>query len=144
MAGRRQSLAELAAKNADPAPGPAAPLPQDQPAAPEPTAAERGGGEAPAPKAVRGRATPARAAGGAPRPGQWARYDQYERKEARVRPDQYGQLGQLSRTLNRTRNREGERITENTLIRVAIDLLLARNSDLHGTTEAELRASLGL
>jgi hypothetical protein len=72
------------------------------------------------------------------------RFDQFERKEARVRLDQYGRLQALSRQLNRSRNRRGERITENTLIRVAIDLLLSRESELTGATEAELRGSVGL
>ncbi len=79
-----------------------------------------------------------------PRPGQWVRYDQLERKEARLRPDQYGRLSGISRSLNRTRAGRGERITENTLIRVAIDLLLQREADLAGDTEVELRRSLGL
>ena len=35
-------------------------------------------------------------------------------------------------------------ITENTLIRLAIDLLIANVSQLHGSTEGELRRSLGL
>jgi hypothetical protein len=35
-----------------------------------------------------------------------------------------------------------ERITENTLIRVAVDLLLARARKLHGLTEDELRKSV--
>lgn len=46
--------------------------------------------------------------------------------------------------LNRARGGAGERITENTLIRVAISLLLSRASELRGTTEEELRQSLGL
>lgn len=79
-----------------------------------------------------------------PAPGEWARFDQYERKEARLRPDQYGRLSTTSRELNRARRRTGERITENTLIRVAIDLLLERSDQLAGTTEAELRKSVGL
>lgn len=79
-----------------------------------------------------------------PEPGEWVRYDQYERKEARLRADQYGQLSNTSRRLNRARNGNGERITENTLIRVAIDLLLTREDDLAGTTEAELRKSVSL
>jgi hypothetical protein len=79
-----------------------------------------------------------------PAPGEWVRYDELERKEARLRPDQYGRLSDLSRSLNRARAGKGERITENTLIRVAIDLLLARQSDLTGTTEIELRKSVGL
>lgn len=79
-----------------------------------------------------------------PQPGQWVRYDQLERKEARLRPDQYGRLSGISRGLNRARAGRGERITENTLIRVAIDLLLQREADLTGDTEAELRRSMGL
>lgn len=35
-----------------------------------------------------------------------------------------------------------ERLTENTLIRVAIDLLLAHAAELHGSTEDELRDSV--
>ncbi len=74
----------------------------------------------------------------------WVRYDQLERKETRLRTDQFSRLTELSRGLNRQRQGRGERITENTLIRVAIDLLLARSIDLAGATEAELRNSLGL
>lgn len=80
----------------------------------------------------------------APTPGEWVRYDQLARKEARVRPDQYNALTELARGLNRQRQGTGERITENTLIRVAIDLLLHRENTLVGSSEAELRASLGL
>jgi hypothetical protein len=72
------------------------------------------------------------------------RYDELDRKEARLRPDQYGRLSDASRRLNRLRDGTGDRITENTLIRVAIDLLLTREADLSGVTEAELRASVGL
>jgi hypothetical protein len=72
------------------------------------------------------------------------RFDQYERKEARLREDQYSQLTAESRRLNRQRSSKGERITENTLIRVAIDLLLAKRFDLRGVDEPELRRSLGL
>ncbi len=79
-----------------------------------------------------------------PRPGQWVRYDQLERKETRLRPDQYSRLSSISRTLNRTRAGKGERITENTLIRVAIDLLLQHETELAGDTEADLRRSIGL
>ena len=44
--------------------------------------------------------------------------------------------------LNRQRGGEGERITENTLIRVAVDVLLGRAGRLRGTTEDELRKSV--
>jgi hypothetical protein len=50
----------------------------------------------------------------------------------------------LARVLNRNRGGAGERITTNTLIRVAVALLLSRSQDLAGTTEEELRRSLGL
>jgi hypothetical protein len=46
--------------------------------------------------------------------------------------------------LNRNRGGAGERITQNTLIRVAVALLLSRTGDLAGTTEEELRRSVGL
>ena len=45
-------------------------------------------------------------------PGEWVRYDQLERKETRLRPDQYNSLSELSRGLNRQRHGRGERITE--------------------------------
>jgi len=79
-----------------------------------------------------------------PKPGEWVPFGQLERKEARLRPDQYNRLSSISRTLNRARSGQGERITENTLIRVAIDLLLQCETELAGCTEAELRQSVGL
>ena len=93
-----------------------------------------------------GHHSPPRRRGGhqRPAPGEWVRYDELERKEARLRTDQYGRLSDLSRSLNRQRAGKGERITENTLIRVAIDLLLSRETDLTGSTEKELRKSVGL
>jgi len=54
------------------------------------------------------------------------KYLQLERKEVRLRLDQLDALTTLTRRLNRARKGKGERLTENTLIRVAIDLLLAR------------------
>lgn len=72
------------------------------------------------------------------------RFDEYERKETRLRDDQYGRLTTTSRRLNRTRRGEGDRITENTLIRVAIDLLFAKEDLLEGKSETELRRSVGL
>jgi len=72
------------------------------------------------------------------------RYLQMERKEARIRLDQADALAQLTRRLNRARSGGGERITDNTLIRVAIDVLLAKSDRLIGTTEKELWKSLNL
>lgn len=71
-------------------------------------------------------------------------YRSYERKEARLRPDQYARLTEESRRLNRAKKPGGERITENTLIRIAIDLLLERSDQLAGASEIELRKSVGL
>lgn len=65
------------------------------------------------------------------------------RKEARLREDQIDKLTAIARKLNRAK-RGGERITENTLIRVAVDLLIDRAESLSGTDEAELLKSLGL
>lgn len=72
------------------------------------------------------------------------KYLQLERKEVRVRMAQMERLTTLSRQLNRKRKGQGERLTENTLIRVAIDLLLQNATQLEGTTEDELLASLKL
>ncbi len=70
-------------------------------------------------------------------------YRRLARKEARMREDQYVALSQLVRVLARRRtDRSGPRLTENTLIRVAIDLLLSRANLLTGNTERELRASV--
>ena len=66
------------------------------------------------------------------------------RKESRLREDQLDSLTSLTRSLNRKRKGTGERITENTLIRVAVDLLMNQSDELKGTTEQELLASVGL
>jgi hypothetical protein len=72
------------------------------------------------------------------------KYLRLERKELLIWPDQITNLSILARVLNRNRGGAGERITTNTLIRVAVALLLSRSQDLVGTTEEELRRSLGL
>jgi hypothetical protein len=72
------------------------------------------------------------------------KYLRLERKELLIWPDQITQLSILARVLNRNRRGAGERITTNTLIRVAVALLLSRSQDLAGTTEEELHRSLGL
>lgn len=72
------------------------------------------------------------------------KYLRLERKELLIWPEQITNLSILARVLNRNRGGAGERITTNTLIRVAAALLLSRSQDLAGTTEKELRRSLGL
>jgi hypothetical protein len=69
-------------------------------------------------------------------------YSRLDRKETRLRSDQYERLTEHSRRLNRAKGSGGERITENTLIRIAIDLLLERAGDLAGSTETELLNSV--
>lgn len=79
------------------------------------------------------------------KPASPVHYTELVAKEARIRHDQYGTLTMMSRDLNRNRAGRGTRITENTLIRVAIDLLIEHEPQLRGAAdEAELRASLGL
>mgnify|MGYP001802963234 CR=1 FL=1 len=63
------------------------------------------------------------------------------RKETRLREDQLSDLTTLTRRLNRARE-GGERLTENTLIRIAIDLLMSRADELAGNTEDELGESV--
>ena len=70
------------------------------------------------------------------------KYRTLVRKEARVRADQADALAQLTRSRSRDRTEHSERITDNTLIRVAVDLLLAHADQLHGNTEDELRESV--
>ena len=70
------------------------------------------------------------------------KWQRLERKELRLRADQLDELARIRRTLNRERGGEGERITENTLIRVAVDMLLGHAGKLRGTTEDELRKSV--
>lgn len=66
------------------------------------------------------------------------------RKEMRLFPDQSVDLKILTMQIHNAKYGQGERITDNTLVRVAIDLLLQRKDELHGNTEQELRDSLGL
>lgn len=66
------------------------------------------------------------------------------RKEARLREEQVDALTVAARELNRAKPAGGERITENTLIRVAVDLLLSHGKKLEGSTEVEIRKSVGL
>ena len=64
------------------------------------------------------------------------------RKETRLRSDQISALGELARGLNRAKKGRGPRITDNTLIRVAVDILLERADRLQGDDETALRRSI--
>jgi hypothetical protein len=136
MTSKRRSLAELAVATAvtDPAAtamatnSSTAATPTVTPPPSRPATAQRGHSG----RSTRGHQRPSRRA---------ARYDELERKETRLRADQYEALTNLSRQLNRARQGRGQRITENTLIRVAVDMLLA-TPNLAGSDENELRESV--
>ncbi|BDG17776.1 ATPase [Thermus scotoductus] len=101
---RRKRLAELVREEAE-----ALTAPQAEAAIPETPTQE----EAPEPP---------------PKPA--PKYLTYVRKECRLRPDQLDALTALARKLNRERKGKGERITENTLIRWAVDILLQQTEQL--------------
>lgn len=73
-----------------------------------------------------------------------ARWIHFERKDTRLRADQLRWTEAKRKQLNTLRAGRGDRLTDNTLIRIALDLLIERGDELAGTTENELRASLGL
>lgn len=142
MPGQRQSIDDLFATEAvtsdEPAAIPARPAPPPSPAAAEPTPLK-----SPAPRRQPSVKPPRRG----PRTAgltesQTPKWQRLERKELRLRADQLDELARLRRALNRQRRGEGERITENTLIRVAVDVLLSQADRLHGVTEDELRKSV--
>jgi hypothetical protein len=131
------------------APEPTAPAPAvEEPetiAAPVAAAPREASKKAPARTPAPKPATAPRAAA-APAPGAGAKWTELERKECRFRDDQLLDLTALARRLQRAKAQgSGERITDNTLIRVAVDLLLENHQDkLAGATEEELRKSVGL
>ena len=70
-------------------------------------------------------------------------YLRLTRKDVRFRDEQLGALHALARRLSKARRgAKGERITDNTLVRVAVDLLLQHADELSGTDEAALLESL--
>ena len=78
----------------------------------------------------------------APTGPKWA---SLERKDALLWPEQVAGLTELRRDLQRRRRAAGgggERITENTLIRVAVSVLLEHGDALAGVDEEQLRESL--
>jgi hypothetical protein len=62
-------------------------------------------------------------------------------KQALIRSDQQTGLDHLARQLHDARSVKGERITANTLLRVAIDGLLEHGDQLYGDNEIQLLAS---
>ncbi|GAA1451191.1 hypothetical protein GCM10009602_49430 [Nocardiopsis tropica] len=63
-------------------------------------------------------------------------------KYAQMHTDQFDDLTPVARELQDAKRPDAPRITENTLIRVAVDLLLELEPHLHGDTEEEIRENL--
>lgn len=70
------------------------------------------------------------------------KYETLIRSEARLWPEQVEALGRVRRRVAAERTEKLERISDNTLIRVAVDLLLAHADELSGNSEDELRNSV--
>jgi hypothetical protein len=70
------------------------------------------------------------------------RYLTFTRTEARLRPDQPGALAALRRRVAANRTDKTERITDNTLLRLAVDLLLQHADRIEGDTEEQMRRAL--
>ena len=101
-----------------------------------------GGGEA---AFVPSSATEPQPAEAATPPRLLPKYLALQRKEARLRGDQVDALASLARRMNRGKaNKGSERITENTLIRVAVDWLLSREEPVGASSEEEIRRGLGV
>lgn len=71
-----------------------------------------------------------------------ARYLRFVRKDTRLREDQLAALTAQARRLSRRRLNSNERITENSLIRIAVDLLLERIASATGSDEQSILESL--
>lgn len=84
------------------------------------------------------------ASGGLEVPAGGVGYDKLKAKTLRFHESQSDALQALVRIVNEQRAVKKERITDNTLIRLAVELLLERKDELAGSNEAELAASLGL
>lgn len=70
------------------------------------------------------------------------KYQTMERVDTRLRPDQVTTLARLRKRVARSRSDKRERITDATLVRIALDLLFDHSDALHGDTEDALRESV--
>ena len=70
------------------------------------------------------------------------KFQRLVRAETRLWPEQATRLSDLRRRVAADRADKSERITDATLIRVAVDLLMAHQDQLQGDTEDQLRASV--
>lgn len=78
-----------------------------------------------------------------PEPAGGPKYLQLTRRDVRLREDQLDALTALRRRISngRGRGQREERITDSTLIRAAIDLLLVYEDRIDGATEADILTS---
>jgi hypothetical protein len=119
------------------------PAPKAEPSAPKTQQLNKPQTKAPTPRKRAAKTAAATQSASAKDPAMEAPlYLRLERKETRLRVDQYEALTVHARRLNRAKGPGGERITENTLIRVAIDLLLKNADQLSGPDETSLRNSV--
>lgn len=119
----------------------------DNDAHPEPAAGEARSAVRAQPNTAAGQAPTVRASQPPSRPAtrpndDSGNYRHLVRKETRLREDQQNQLTVHARRLNRAKAAGTPRITDNTLIRVAVDLLLARVERASGDDEAAILGSL--
>lgn len=70
------------------------------------------------------------------------RYQTFVRGESRLRADQVTALATLRRKVAAARTDKTERITDNTMLRLAVDLLLHNAGQIKGDTEEEMRRAL--
>lgn len=80
-----------------------------------------------------------RSSGQAPTGTPTRRFDSLARLDVRITDDQLQQLTALELAMRSHKRKAGERITKNTLIRVAVAGLLAHADQIDGSTEDELR-----
>lgn len=78
----------------------------------------------------------------APEDPEQPKYQQLDRVEARLREDQVAKLNELTKRVSKARTERSERITNNTLIRIAVDLLVKYEHGLVGNTEDDLRKAV--
>jgi len=95
------------------------------------------------PRKVPAKPKPSRTTGAANRAG-GVGYESLKPKTLRFHERQSDEILALLKRLQANRADRTERLTENTLIRIAVELLLDRQAELEGSNEAELAASLGL
>jgi len=132
----RQSLGDLLGKVEEPTPT-KAPEPAPEAVAVPAPVAEPAVERTPAARPARAKTLPApRAVEELPT------YLRLVRKETRLREDQQNQLTLQARRLNRAKAAGTPRITDNTLIRVAVDLLLERIQTARGDDESAILTSI--